>query len=207
MDTNRTPILVEFAGLPAAGKTTATNLLAERLRNRGLQITVVSESAAESPLGRLKRDWHFNAWTLCHTTQRLLEVSSENGTQFVIVDRGLFDAFCWIEWFKAKKGIPPRTAEVLQLFATLRDWLAIPHVVFCLSARFETSLKRRGHTGRIVNPQTFSELEAAYQAGLNSLSEHEKELVQPILTDDLSPDEVVGRVLHDLDARFRGFNA
>ena len=69
-------------------------MLADYLRHRDLPFAIVPESAAESPLTQLKRDWRFNAWTLCLTTKRLLEVTADGRPRVVIVDRGLFDAFC-----------------------------------------------------------------------------------------------------------------
>lgn len=198
MDTLLKPILVEFAGLPAAGKTTATNMLADVLRNHGLRASVVPESAALSPLTHLKRDWRFNVWTLCHTTNRLLEITTDEDPCVVIVDRGLFDAFCWIEWFKGNNAITPKTAKTLQAFATMRDLLVIPHFVFFLSVHFDTALARRGQAGKIVNAETYPQLEAAYKGGLRALSANERKSITTIQTDDLSRDDVIECVLSKL---------
>ena len=103
-----------------------------------------------------------------------------------------------IEWFRANEAIDPYTAQILQGLATLRRSLAIPYKVFCLSARFETALARRGHTGRILNPPTYAQLEAAYKSGLISVPPDERACIHTILTDNLTPEDVLHRVTREL---------
>jgi thymidylate kinase len=200
------PLVVEFAGLPAAGKTTMTNLLAAKLRRLGIRTIPLPEAAADCPLIKLKRDWHFNVWTLCHTVERILEAFADDSAEVIIADRGLFDAFCWMEWFKERRSIDLRTASVLQDFAMLHEWAARPHITFLLTVGFATALERRGHTGRIVNLETYTELECAYNNALDRMPEEEKASMEVVATDQLSRNEVLEQTFRTVRNKTEGMD-
>jgi len=89
-------LVVEFAGTPKAGKTTALDSLRTVLRNRGYKVGVVEEQAPSSPV-RGKRDKDFNVWTVATTVARMVEAVHVD-KDIVLVDRGVLDAMCWLDW-------------------------------------------------------------------------------------------------------------
>lgn len=185
------PVFLELAGLPASGKTTTASLLKQRLTKRGLRGTIVPEAAAESPLLHLKRDWRFNAWTLCQAVASVVEHADTEQHDVVVLDRGLLDALCWIKWFRLRSEIDTATASALESFALVPTWFRKTAVTVVLHVRFETALQRRGATGRIVNPRTFQELRRAYDGTVNELLQRElAKHVRMLETDDMSPDQV-----------------
>jgi len=189
------PIFVELAGLPASGKTTTASLLNERLSEWNLCCTVVPEAAARSPLSHLKRNWQFNAWTLCQTVGSVLECNSTREHDVIVLDRGLIDALCWIEWFRSKNEIDVATASALESFARVPTWFQQLKVIVVLRVKFETALRRRGVAGRIVNPQTFEELRRAYKSTVDELERSNQATDIHVLdTDNLSPVQVLEEV-------------
>jgi len=145
MNVPQQPLFVELAGLPAAGKTTTARLLKAQLSREGSQCEVVPEAAARSPLQQIKRHWKFNAWNLCEGVESILEHSTTRDLDVVILDRGLVDTLCWIQWFRSKNEIDSTTACALESFAQVPGWFREERLVIVLRVTFETALKRRGH--------------------------------------------------------------
>ena len=91
------PCIVELAGTPRAGKTTAMHGLAGRLESTDFRVEVVEEQAARCPVWS-KRDPEFNIWTVCTTLAQTIE-ASYNNAHVILIDRGIFDALCWMDWY------------------------------------------------------------------------------------------------------------
>jgi thymidylate kinase len=185
------PFFLELAGLPAAGKTTAAELLRERFVRLGLRVSVIPEQAAHSPLVKLKRDWRFNAWTLCMVVADTLALAHDSGSDVLIVDRGLVDALCWFAWYRKNGELSTADADVLCSFAKMPEWFRRIGMVIVLKANYATALARRGKTGRILNPLTFKELDAAYEEALRGLTAlPTNPRIECLWTDQRTPSEV-----------------
>lgn len=194
-----TPI-IELAGLPASGKTTAVSLLGSALAERGIRCHLIPEAASVAPIQHLKRHWFFNAWTLSTLVKEYLETDLSDEVGRVIVDRGFVDCLSWIRWFRTIARIDDRTAKALEQFATAPAWFHRTALTVVLRCSFNTALHRRGASGRILNAQTFAELEQAYDfviAELLDRKEGPKLLV--VDTDTLTPIEVRERIMAQLE--------
>jgi thymidylate kinase len=198
-----TPVFIELAGLPAAGKTTTASLLQEKLTRRGLRCLVVPEAAGRSPLASLKRNWQFNVWTLCQGVSSVLEHQGRQDKDVVVLDRGLVDALCWMRWFRMRRGIEPMLADAVEAFAKVPTWFQAVRLVVVLRVKFETALKRRGQPGRIVNAETFEELHRAYSSVTKDLTNRTRQEQPRYLdTDGLSRSQVLDEVLSVFDLHF-----
>jgi thymidylate kinase len=191
--------VLELAGVPAAGKTSTAAALREELSGRGIDSYVVAEAAARSPLKHLKRDWMFNAWTLCQTVADFLEHVEGNAHSVVIFDRGLVDALSWIRWFRLQHQIAEDTWSRLRDFARIPKWFDRTDFVLVLRAHFDTALQRRGRPGQIVNRKTYAELNEAYSATVNEISGGGYNHIRVIDTDDVSVSRVVRAALEVID--------
>jgi thymidylate kinase len=196
-------IIIELAGLPAAGKTSAAELLSARLRDRRVTCEVIEEAAQHNPLQALKCEWPFNVWSSCHMLMRLLEVQAADSAQVIIVDRGLLDAQCWMLWFKQRREIDAETYAALRTFLRAPAWAASTSVVVELQVGFETALERRsGDTGRIFNSRTFRDLSRAYELTcLDQGALHPKTELIRIDTNGLPLAKVVERIENLLPER------
>ena len=91
------PKIIEFSGLPRSGKTTSAKGLKSFLESLGKKTYLVKERASLCPIkNKLHPD--FNLWTSLSFLREYL-VAKNNGCDFVIADRGLFDAMIWINLF------------------------------------------------------------------------------------------------------------
>jgi thymidylate kinase len=193
------PLVVELAGVPAAGKTSTALALREELSRRSIDSHVIAEAAARSPLKHLKRAWTFNAWTLCQTVADYLEHVGDSSGSVVIFDRGLIDALAWIRWFRIQRQINDETWNALNNFARIPTWFNRTDLTFVLRVQFDTALRRHGRPGQIVNRKTYAELDEAYSATVGELVDDGCGDIQVIDTDALSVSQVVAMVLHAID--------
>jgi len=91
------PLVIEFAGTPSAGKTTALRGLAAVLRARGYRMALVEEKAKQGNPVRDKHHVQFNLWTACTTIADIVGALWSE-VDVVLVDRGPFDQLAWAEW-------------------------------------------------------------------------------------------------------------
>lgn len=192
------PLFVEFAGVPASGKTTTAARLQEYCTELGLEAVLMRESTEEMPHRELRGHWKYNAWNLFHTLARLIEVCGRTRVpDVVILDRGVFDAVCWFDWLLKSERVPIELHEDLVRLTTSTDWCLGSDFVFVLDADYQTSLqRRRGSVGFVVNPIVFPVLTEIYsdQAGKSGQLWPHK-FVCVVKTDELEPADVFNRVI------------
>jgi predicted ATPase len=106
--TARKPIVIEFAGVPKAGKTTTLGQLQSFLKRCGFRVEVVIERASVCPI-RDKKHSNFNVWTACTTLAQILEKTQDppriDDPHILILDRGLFDSICWLTFMERLERI------------------------------------------------------------------------------------------------------
>ena len=124
---HRTPLVIEFAGLPKAGKTTTLSQLQSFLRGCGFHVEVVIEKASVCPI-RDKKHANFNIWTACTTLAQLLENTQTTGRsddpEILILDRGLFDAVCWLNVLETLQRLRRTERKVIERFLLADDWIS-----------------------------------------------------------------------------------
>jgi predicted NUDIX family phosphoesterase/thymidylate kinase len=165
MRISRRPFFVEFAGTPKAGKTTALDHMDRILRRNGYRVRIVSERASASPLGN-KHDPLFNVWTASLTLSQIIE-SQDRDDHVVLIDRGIFDALCWMDWFRTVGRLTPDEHDTIAAFLSLNRIRRLTDLVFVLTVSPDTALDREmaGHltrrTGAIMNTGTLQDLSAS----------------------------------------------
>lgn len=170
------PWVVEFAGLPRAGKSGCIAAVEHLLRRNGISVLTPFEGAGRAP-EHLKGDLvAYNAWTALYAIQQILEGSSrsENDPQrryeVVLLDRGLFDATAWLQQFEAKGQLEDENhLKTFTDFLRLRKWSSLVRQVFVFFCSPAVALERelRGKistkAGRVVSGEFLGELGAAYE--------------------------------------------
>jgi predicted ATPase len=95
----RRPVVIEFAGVPKAGKTSTIAQIQNFLKRCGFRVQVVIERASVCPI-RDKKHFTFNIWTAATTLSQILQQTQEppraEDPQILILDRGLFDSVTWL---------------------------------------------------------------------------------------------------------------
>ncbi len=141
----RKPIVLEFAGVPKAGKTSTLNALQSFLKRCGFRVEIVAEKAAVCPI-RDKHHFNFNVWTACTTLAQILEKTQNppgpSDPDILILDRGLFDAVCWLQLMERLERIRPGERGILEKFLMVDDWRRRISAVFVMTAKPSDAMAR-----------------------------------------------------------------
>ena len=141
----RKPIVIEFAGVPKAGKTTTLNSIQTFLKRCGFQTEVVVERASICPI-RDKQHPNFNVWTVCTTLAQILEKTQEppreGDPDILILDRGIFDSICWMNMMKKLNRINEKDQKIIEQFLLIEDWCKRLSAVIVMTASPKDSMKR-----------------------------------------------------------------
>lgn len=164
----RKPLVVEFAGVPKAGKTTTLSHVQTFLKRCGFRTDVVVERASVCPI-RDKKHANFNVWTACTTLAQVLEKTQNpprpDDPQILFLDRGLFDSICWMTMMEQISRIRVEDRELIQRFLMIEDWRKRMSAVFVMLANPADSMSREqgnlpveGAEGSIMNPHILEKI-------------------------------------------------
>ncbi len=141
----RKPIVIEFAGLPKAGKTTTINHVQSFLRRCGFRVEIVVERASVCPI-RDKKHSNFNVWTACTTLSQVLEKTQtppgSGDPDIIILDRGIFDALLWFTMMERLARIRKRDRKRVEEFFLIDDWRSRITGVVLMTASPKDAMKR-----------------------------------------------------------------
>lgn len=168
---SRRPIVIEFAGLPKAGKTTTLGQVQAFLKRCGFRVEVVIERASVCPI-KDKKHSNFNIWTACTTLAQILEHTQTpprpDDPDILILDRGLFDSICWFSIMERLARVRPTDRVAVERFLMLEDWCKRIHGVILMTANPKDALKREkgflpvvGSGGSIMNEQVLESMASA----------------------------------------------
>lgn len=203
-DGARKPVVIEFAGVPKAGKTTTLNQVRTFLKRCGMRIDVVAERASVCPI-RDKKNFNFNVWTACTTLSRILESTQipprPDDPDVLILDRGLFDAVNWLAVMERIARIRPSERAVIERFLLMNDWQQRVTGVIVMTASPRTSMAREqgclpvdGASGSIMNEDVLQQTLETTRETIDRLSPPFR--VVTIDTTEAEPRETAERVAH-----------
>lgn len=192
----RRPIVIEFAGSPKSGKTSALNSLDIFLRRNGFRTRVLTERASVCPIPN-KFDPIFNIWTGCAALNQLMDTIANNSVNVdvIIMDRGFFDALCWFEWQRAEGLLRKDDYRRFTEFFLSPRFRMVVDLVLAFDASPETSIEReyRNLLTRREGSVMRKEVLASYRATVSSSIEKYKDLFRQVScsnTDNKSQDTV-----------------
>lgn len=137
----RPTLVVEFAGVPKAGKTSTLNQVYAFFRRCGFKCEIVVERASVCPI-RDKKHFNFNVWTASTTLSQLLDKTQNpprvDDPDILFLDRGLFDAVCWLSLLERLGRITPDDRKKTDAFLLIDDWTTrISGIVAMACTRFD----------------------------------------------------------------------
>ena len=164
----RKPIVVEFAGVPKAGKTTTLSQIQAFLKRCGFRVEVVVERASVCPI-QDKKHSNFNVWTACMTLSQILQKTQTparpDDPDILILDRGLFDAVCWFAVMERLARIRRAEREQIEQFLLMEDWRRRITGVIVMTAAPRVSMEREkgdlpveGSGGSIMNEDVLQQM-------------------------------------------------
>ena len=162
----RKTVVIEFAGVPKAGKTSTIGQVQAFLKRCGFRVEVVVERASVCPI-RDKKHSNFNVWTACTTLAQVLEKTQVpprfDDPDILILDRGLFDSISWFTFMERLARIRAADREIIERFLRLDDWRKRVSAVIVMTARPNDSMEReKGYLpvensqGSIMNSEVLS---------------------------------------------------
>ncbi len=178
-DRARKPLVIEFAGVPKAGKSTTLAHVQAFLKRCGFRTDVVIERASVCPV-RDKKHANFNVWTACTTLAQVLEKTQnpprEDDPQILFLDRGVFDSICWMKMMERISRIRPQDRKIIQDFLMIDDWRRRISGVFVMLASPDDAMKRErgllpveGAAGSIMNHEVLKQIREVNQRCIEEL--------------------------------------
>lgn len=145
---SRKPIVVEFAGVPKAGKTSTLTQVQSFLKRCGFRTEIVVERASICPI-RDKKHSNFNVWTACTTLAQILEKTQDpphiDDPHILILDRGIFDSICWLTMMDRLARIRSSDRENIESFLLADEWRKrISAVIFMVVNPRDAMQRERG---------------------------------------------------------------
>lgn len=164
----RRPIVIEFAGMPKAGKTTTLNTIHGFLKRCGFKVETVVERASVCPI-RDKKHFNFNVWTACTSLTQILEKTqaqpSPNDPDILILDRGIFDALSWLSMMEKMGRLRKDERKIIEDFLLISDWRERIAGVIVMKAAPEDAMERemstlpvQGKGGSIMNQDVIKQM-------------------------------------------------
>jgi len=135
------PLIVEFSGLPKAGKTTVVNSLALFLRRNKIPTAIITERATICPI-KSKEHPDFNIWTSCSSLINMLDFKQNDKYHVIIIDRGIFDTLIWLSILNKRGKLNAEDLDVFRKFLTLDRWVKTIDLVICMKTSVEKALER-----------------------------------------------------------------
>ena len=162
------PVIVEFAGLPGAGKTSTVDLLDRYFRRAGWRARVIAEGAQSCPIGQEHRV-PFAAWSAHRIANVLLEETfAPRPCDVLLIDRGLFDAEVFTRLLAREGLIADAQSAAMLAYLRLPFLAALTDLVLLYDLSPAESLRRRmadsltQRRGPILNEDTLGLLAACY---------------------------------------------
>ena len=178
----RSPVIIEFAGLPKAGKTTTLSQVQAFLKRCGFRVEVVIERASICPI-RDKKHANFNVWTACTTLAQILEKTQTpprpDDPEILILDRGLFDSICWLSVMERLVRIRNKERIEIEKFLLADDWCKRVSGVILMTADPKHALERErgyllveGAGGSIMNEEVLQQMGSVIMETAKRLKSH-----------------------------------
>jgi thymidylate kinase len=180
------PIFIEIGGTPNSGKTSVMETTKYLLKANGMKVGLFSEWAHYNEEGRETVMYEINKGI--DAMKNILDNVNNKNYDIFLLDRGLYDVYCWINWRKncteetLEQGFP----EMVKQFFTCSLWCdSIDIAIFLLCEGKEAS--QRDRASKLLNRNNkqkkekfLCELNTTFIKGCEEL----KEMGKPIITID-----------------------
>lgn len=161
------PFVLEFTGSPSAGKTTIIKEVERFLRRRGFRVLCPQEGA--EVIRHVERDTPlYNLRTGLYALANLIDLTQNHLYDFVILDRGLFDVFCWMEYWADKNLLDDKAKCDFQNFFLSKFWINRIDMAFFVVCEADAAMEREQKIaispshGSYTNPVTITKLYRFY---------------------------------------------
>jgi len=119
--------VIEFFGMPRAGKTEQINKLSFHLKDRGINFLVVTDREVEKEIDiPLEEAFEYNTLFFSKILEKLLSAKYSKKYDLVILDRGFLDGEVWFNVEHKRKNLSDREKELAdQYLESLRKHIDV----------------------------------------------------------------------------------
>ena len=163
------PVVLEFSGIPRAGKTRCIKAVKEFLEYFGWKVLAPQEGAFLSPqeLKQRKELILFNILAVSHALTSLIDgifVRRENYAA-ILLDRGLFDAVCWFTFLEQdRKALGSHERRIITNFLRLGRWYDCVDMLVLFTCTPAVSVRRERES--TLKPESGTTSDLAFLRGL-----------------------------------------
>lgn len=166
------PTVIEVAGIPYSKKTSTIGQLAKVLGERRIPFTVIEEYPGTRYPGTrefgdaAKMTPDINFARLMHCAKELTLAKYDPRISVVLIDRGIFDTYCWFKWFQSSEKLPGGMLDVALALLTLTKEHFGKYRTIWLDTEPVLAMSRHGPPGRIVNLANLTRMQMAYSSAV-----------------------------------------
>jgi len=177
------PLIIEFTGLPKAGKTTVINSLSLFLRRNDIPCFVVNERASVCPVPN-KKIPEFNIWTGCTTLSNLIKCKYEKRHSVVILDRGILDSLIWMNLLLYQGKLTQEEFQIIENFYLLHRIIKDIDLIIYMYSTVDKSIQREykdlltTRPGQIMNEEFLSELLSVSKQCINKYQSYFEKIIE-----------------------------
>ena len=146
MEKRKTPITIEFTGLPNSGKTTLIHSLDKTFSKDGFKVKIVRENSETVPKEIPKKTWERNTYITLGQLKSLIHLSFCD-FDIIFIDRGFYDALFWTNFLNSQ-GVCSKEESIFMLNVLdgfNRTFNISPDILIVLDSSVEESLRRRNN--------------------------------------------------------------
>ena len=172
------PFMVEVTGLPDSGKSTILNRIDVFFRRQGSadqECKILIPQEGTKAVRNIPRTaFQHSIAASNYALQILFQHSYSIDYDLLLFDRGLYDAWCFIEWLRQKSKLEQKESDCFKSFFTHEGWLKNIDLCFFIMCDPNIAVVRNikdafltKKVGVRTNPKTVAELHSAFMTGYN----------------------------------------
>ena len=172
------PFIIEITGLPDSGKSTVLkriDVFLRRQENGGQECKILIPQEGTKTVRNIPRTAiQHSVAASNYVLQILLQQSYSTDYDLLFFDRGLYDAWCFIEWLRQKRKLGQEESNCFKSFFTSEGWLKNIDLCFFVMCDPKITIARNKKdafltkkTGIRTNPKVVAELYYAFMTGYN----------------------------------------
>ncbi|MBI3337105.1 MAG: hypothetical protein HY005_00575 [Candidatus Staskawiczbacteria bacterium] len=172
------PFIVEVTGLPDSGKSTILkriDVFLRRQRNDEQECKILIPQEGTKSVRNIPRTaFQHSVAASNYALQILLQHSYSIDYDLLFFDRGLYDAWCFIEWLHQKRRLKKEESKCFKSFFTHEGWLKNIDICFFVMCDPKVAADRNRKdafltkkAGVRTDSKTIAELYSAFMTGYN----------------------------------------
>jgi len=191
------PHIVSFTGVPTSGKSTLIKGMDSFLRREGFRVCLPQEGA-EVFRNISRKTAVYNIMTGIYALRNVVESCNTRDYDFVLLDRALYDAHAWINFWEQQGLITKEDQVLFQQFFTDDRWLKNIDLCFYVFCSLDEIMKRKEkdspakffneEESQYSNLKTLTKLTKAFKESFETMKTQGRPVISVDTTDMKKPE-------------------